>query len=96
MSQVELSRKLGLTQSYLSTIENGKYQLSAEKENLLKQVMGLDNLDDYYIASVVERDKRDEDIVNEGDLLGQLLKNFMSMPIRKSRFQSSPRSSPAY
>lgn len=74
MSQVELSRKLGLTQSYLSTIENGKYQLSAEKKNLLKQVMGLDNLDDYYIASVVERDKRDEDIVNEGDLLGQLLK----------------------
>lgn len=36
--------------------------------------MGLDDLDDYYIESEAERDKKDEDMINESDLLGQLLR----------------------
>lgn len=76
MSQIDLARELKITQSYLSAIENGRGQLNAEKEALLKHIMGLESLDDYYVTEQTPRGNKSADDLEESDLLERLLKKF--------------------
>lgn len=76
LSQIDLARKLKITQSYLSAIENGRGQLNAEKEALLKRVMGLESLDNYYVKDHPIRESRLTDDLEESNLLERLLKKF--------------------
>lgn len=83
MSQIELASRLQITQSYLSAIENGKGQLNPEKEELLRQVMQLDSLEDYYL-NVAQPQKSQADDLEESDLLNRLLTRFHEQAHRSS------------
>lgn len=58
MSQRELAALLQVRPSFLSAIENGRSRLPEEKQEKLKEIFELDNLDDYIIE-----DEHDEAVV---------------------------------
>lgn len=81
LSQLELSRKLEIAQSHLSGVENGKSQLSPDKEARLKNLFNLNSFDGYIIKDIIPSDHPEEasDLlgnISDSDLLNQLLTRF--------------------
>ena len=76
MSQGELSSLLQMTQSFLSAIENGKSPLPVEKEERLREIFGLHDLNDYVIDRKEEPDPKSLTEMTDSDLFNQLLSRF--------------------
>lgn len=49
LTQRELADKIDIHQSFLSSIENGRSRLPENKLEKIKEIVGIDNLDDYMI-----------------------------------------------
>ena len=56
LTQRELAEKIEIHQSFLSSIENGRSRLPENKLQKIKDVLGIDNIDDYIIENQ-EHDK---------------------------------------
>ena len=83
LSQLKLARQLEIAQSHLSGVENGKSQLSPDKEQKLKKIFNLDSFDGYYIDDNIPtiQSCQSPEIewlgnVSDSDLLNQLLTRF--------------------
>lgn len=75
MSQNELSRLLQINQSFLSAIENGKSPLPIEKEEKLRDIFGLETLENYTVKTVSESPSHLNEMT-DSDLFNQLLNRF--------------------
>lgn len=75
MSQNELAHLLQINQSFLSAIENGKSPLPIEKEEKLREIFGIDSLEEYVIKSTHESSTPLNDMT-DSDLFNQLLNRF--------------------
>lgn len=75
MSQNELSRLLQINQSFLSAIENGKSPLPIEKEEKLRDIFGLETLENYTVKPVSESPSHLNEMT-DSDLFNQLLNRF--------------------
>lgn len=75
MSQGELAARLQMTQSFLSAIENGKSPLPVEKEEKLREIFLLDDLNDYRIGKGAKTDTKITEMT-DSDLFNQLLSRF--------------------
>lgn len=76
MSQNELSRRLNMTQSFLSAIENGKSPLPPEKESMLLEIFEIPNFDEYLIETGESSGNKKMDELTDSDLFNQLLHRF--------------------
>lgn len=76
MSQSELANLLQITQSFLSAIENGKSPLPIEKEERLREIFGLADLNEYVVDKKSEPAVRQVTEMSDSDLFNQLLSRF--------------------
>lgn len=77
MSQNELARRLQITQSFLSAIENGKSPLPPEKEEKIIEIFDLENLEAYRNengSNSLSAGKFSD--MTDSDLFNQLLQRF--------------------
>lgn len=76
MSQNELANHLQMTQSFLSAIENGKSPLPVEKEEKLREIFHLHDLNDYIMDKRSEESEKRLTEMTDSDLFNQLLSRF--------------------
>lgn len=76
MSQNELSRRLNMTQSFLSAIENGKSPLPPEKEPMLLEIFEIPDFNEYMIETGESSGNKKMDELTDSDLFNQLLHRF--------------------
>lgn len=76
MSQMELANLLQITQSFLSAIENGKSPLPIEKEERLREIFHLHNLNDFIIDKKGDAEDKKITEMTDSDLFNQLLSRF--------------------
>ena len=78
MSQSELAKRLQVTQSFLSAIENGKSPLPPEKEEKLLEIFNLPDLSAYTADITSSRENGGKKLgeLTDTDLFNQLLSRF--------------------
>lgn len=76
ISQRDLAEKLSVQPSFLSAIENGKSRFPDEKLHKLKEIIGLDDLSDYFVEDAAEAAVPPHTHApEETDAIAQLLKH---------------------
>ena len=81
LSQKELADRLSVQPSFLSAIENGRSRFPDEKLERLKEILGIDNFDDFLIEENAETTvvPPHTHIMDESDSLSQLLRHIHNL-----------------
>lgn len=92
MSQRELADKLGVRQSFLSAIENGRSRMPEEKLDKVKKIFGIDDfgafvIDDAETAAVVVPHTHE---IDEKDAITRLLEHIHDLAHQKDRSAHRP------
>lgn len=80
LNQKQLSEKLGIRQSFLSAIENGKSPLPSDKESRLMEIVHSENLEEYVISDISKGSvvQNEFNAINETNMFKELLNYFHS------------------